>query len=209
MNLREMIRSVLREEGTLPSKLVPSELSASQTVADRKAAFERLTVLRTEAVAIEGKQSEAIPDIHRIEQLELELAEVRQRVQRHQRQLYFEHLANSHAIECELRTLRSTYSSQIDAFLETMRDESTRIRSLRPMESFAFGERSPLRDSIQRYEFSTAPALGRRLVAVTAASRRAEELKVQDKSDAELQEEFAALKAALPSIDGCYDLRSA
>lgn len=209
MNLREMIRSVLREEQTPQSKLVPSELSDSQAITVRKASFERLTVLRAAAVAIEGKQSEAIPDVHRIERLELELAEVRQRVQRHQRQLYLEHLANSDAIECELRTLRSTCSPQIDAFLETMRDESTRILSLRPLESFAFGERSPLRDSVQRYEFSTAPALGRRLVAVHAASRRAEELKVQDKSDAELQEEFAALKAALPCIDGCYDLRSA
>ena len=42
----------------------------------------------------------------------------------------------------------------------------------------------------------------RRVLAVLAAIKRAEELKTIDRSDSELAEEFASLREGLPVIDG-------
>ena len=208
MNLRDIIRSVIREEQAPESKPAQSEALTAPASPDRQASLARANKLTENLAAIAARKSEVLDDERRIAELEAELDEIRLRVGNHRAQLWAESLATSCAIDRELNLLRDCCSPQLVDFVALMDVEHARLRSLEPSESFGLGEKSILSDNPRtpRLIFSNAPAISRRLRAVMAARSRAEELKLLDRTEDEIRAELAGLHQALPAIDNCEEL---
>ncbi len=208
MNLRDLVRSVLREELAPESKPIQSEPSSGQAASDRQASLARLATLKEQAATIEAQESDISGDVGRMAQLEVELDELRLRISNQRALIWCGRLENMFALERELARLRSTCSRQLDQFIESMNGELDRLVKLTPAEQIGFGDKNLFTDNpkVPRHTYSNAPAISRRVKAVIAARSRAEELKVLDRTEEELIQELSEMHAALPSIQGELEL---
>ncbi|MEO7858988.1 MAG: hypothetical protein ABIU05_00870 [Nitrospirales bacterium] len=117
-------------------------------------------------------------------------------------QEFVRNLQLSTAMDRVVAELREAASPLITDFLLEMNTEFDRLTRLKFQYSRGAGELNLVTMVKAKYVYSNAPAIHRRVTAVLAARNRAEELKVIDRSDLELAEEFESLRASLPAIDG-------
>lgn len=204
MDFRAIIKSMLREElSQVNVPAVTSPPSTAPAVPERAGILARLNDLKGKMRALDAREVDILADEQRIAQLEIELAEIRDRVQVRTSQIWVDRLNASVAIDREISLLRETCSSQINTFIESMNTEYAELIKLTPNTHIGFGEKNLLSDNPKtpRLTFSNAPAIRRRALAVLAARARAEELKYLDRTEEELRQELDALQATLPSID--------
>ncbi|HBR50367.1 MAG TPA: hypothetical protein DEA71_09805 [Nitrospira sp.] len=203
MDFRAIVKSILREELSHTSSPTTKPPSAAPAVPERASILARLNDLKGKMCALDARKADMVADEARIADLEIELAELRERVRANTSRLWCEWIENSAAIDKQLALLRTTCSAQLDKFIESMNAEHTELVKLIPKTHIGFGDKNLFADNPKtpRLRFSNAPAISRRAGAVLAARSRAEELKYLDRTEDELRQELEGLQAALPSID--------
>jgi len=199
--VEEIVRGLLANPATIhavatdpiqqPASAVRQELFA-QMVALREQQEQELIPLQVEAASLEVKLSEVLAQA---QVLQIQLSNVRG-------QEFVRNLQLSTAMDRVTANLQASASPLILDFLVEMNTEFDRLTRLKPQFSRGTGERNLVTMVKPKFVYSNAPAIRRRVVAVLAARKRAEEMKTIDRSNSELAEEFASLRVGLPVIDG-------
>ena len=177
-----------------PSSTVRQELFA-QLVSLREQQEQELPPLRAEAARLEGMLNEVL---RQAEELSSQLTNVHG-------QEFVRNLQLSTAMDRVTANLQASASPLILDFLVKMNTEFDRLTRLKPQHSRGTGERNLLTMVKPKFVYSDFPMIRRRVQAVLAARKRAEELKTIDRSDSELAEELESLREGLPVIDGEWE----
>lgn len=204
MTLRKQIEEIIREvlkPQTATDQPVLTGLASSST--ERQADFDRLEAIQAEQIR------ELTPMREKAQALAAELATLSKQRAELQRELVATEQQRSHR-HCQLSNeldlldvkLRRSAPPAIDAFIAEMDKEAAALRAQGPSHVREVGERNlyslHMRKAICYY--SDGPSIQRRIQAVLAARRKAEDLKVEPLTEEQLADAIDQLRAGLPPI---------